>query len=83
MCKYCDNGALMHNFYPQIAFDKDSEKPFSIYYVAKILIEYDEQLYWAQVEPKNLKSFENAECELLAIARYCPVCGAYIGGDAQ
>ena len=71
-CEYCANGALGRNFYPQLLYDPDSERPFRMVTEFKALVTVDGELYWSKLRAESLEGISG---EPLVVARYCPVCG--------
>lgn len=71
-CEHCADGALTRNFYPQLVYDHEAERPFRMVMEFKSLVTLGGELYWARMQAESL---EGVEGEPIARARYCPICG--------
>ncbi len=71
-CEQCANGALTRNFYPQLIYDGEAERPFRMVTEFKALVMLDNELYWSKLQAESLEGIEG---EPLVKANFCPVCG--------
>lgn len=75
-CEYCTRGEFERNFYPQLDFNPDAEKKFTMTTHVKLLMPFEGRIWWTLLKIKGKGDFlEGAEGEPIAPARFCPMCG--------